>query len=83
MITERIKRGVFYYCSNCGAEVLEAAEVCPDCGLVFGGTRYDSPADMPSGVRKLRTAQRQRAYVILAVLLTALAAIVLRSVCTH
>jgi hypothetical protein len=83
-MTEKVKRGVFYYCSSCGARVQEDTETCPNCQLVFGGTRYDDPADMPPDERKLRRTQRRFAYVILAALLVvfaALAIIVLRPVC--
>ncbi len=81
---EKVKRGVFYYCSSCGAKVQEDADTCPNCQLVFGGTRYDDLSDMLPAVRRLRNAQRRFAYVLLAALLVALAAlaiIVLRPVC--
>jgi uncharacterized membrane protein YvbJ len=74
-MTEKVKRGVFYYCSNCGAKVQEDAETCPSCQLVLGGTRYDDPSDMPTDEAKLRRTQRRFAYVILAALLVVLAAI--------
>jgi len=86
-ITEKVGRGVFYYCSTCGARVPEDSQACPDCGLAFGGTRYDNPADMPSDEVKLRRTQRRFAYVLLAALLVGLAAFaiiqVLRPVCTR
>ena len=85
-MTEKVKRGVYYYCSDCGVKVQEDADTCPNCGLVFGGTRYDDPSDMPPDEAKLRRTQRRFAYVLLAALLVVLAAfaiIVLRPVCTH
>jgi len=85
-MTEKVKRGVFYYCTNCEAKVREDAETCPNCQLVFGGTRYDDPSDMPPDEAKLRRTQRRFAYVLLAALLVVLAAltiIYLRPVCTR
>ena len=84
LMTEKVRRGVFHYCSNCGTRVQEDTETCPNCGLVFGGIRYDDPSDMPPDEVKLRRAQRRFAYVILAALLVVIAAfaiIVLRPAC--
>ena len=84
--TEKVKRGPYYHCLSCKTKVAEDAGTCPNCGLVFGGTRYDDPFDVPPDEAKLRRTQRRFAHVLLAallVVLTTLTIIVLRPVCTR
>jgi Raf kinase inhibitor-like YbhB/YbcL family protein len=86
VIIEKARRGTGYYCSSCEAQVQENTEVCPNCGLVFGGTRYDDPADIPPDEQKIRTMQRRLGsalVVAICVTLLALVVLALRPLCSR